>query len=118
MCVYSGIGPIFDPLVPYPWERQTTLPLNPQPWGPVPSTGLPITPEDLRTLLDAFHEAVAAAKKADRAAGQPDCTDPEKVKLEDRVAELERRLDAMLKPKKAQDRKLRKPKKPANRSEL
>jgi hypothetical protein len=40
---------------------------------------------------------VEAAKAADKAAGQPDCTDPDKIKLEARVAELERRLDAMAK---------------------
>jgi hypothetical protein len=94
MCVYSAIGPMFEPLVPIP----TPSPHMPYaPWGPVPQTGLPISPEDLATLLAAFHKAVEAAKAADRATGQPDCSDPEKVKLEERVAELERRLDAMTK---------------------
>jgi hypothetical protein len=118
MCVYSAVGPAFEPLIPLipnePWPAKVVPPClapalcfcpacmlkmqtqtMPWPWGPVPSTGLPIAPEDLRTLLDAFHAAVAAAKAADKAAGQPDCVDADKVKLEQRVAELERRLDAM-----------------------
>ena len=122
MCVYSAMGPAYEPLIPHPIPTVPNAPVPmPQkcnapgicfcptclakngwqfqwPWGPVPSTGLPITPEDLRILLDAFHKAVEAAKAADKAAGQPDCTDPDKVKLEGRVAELERRLEAGARP--------------------
>lgn len=94
MCVYSAIGPIFEPVIPYPTPA-APVDVIITPWTTVPSTGLPISPEDLRTLIDAFHKAVAAAKQADKASGQPDCVDPDKVKLEARVAELERRLDAM-----------------------
>jgi len=101
MCIYSAIGPIFDPVIPHPINPAPANPFAPTPaswpWGVVPSTGLPISPEDLATLIAAFHKAVEAAKAADKAAGQPDCTDPDKVKLEERVAELERRLDAMSK---------------------
>jgi hypothetical protein len=91
MCIYSAIGPMFEPFVPHPIPASAPA----WPWGPMPGTGLPISPEDLASLLDAFHKAVAAAKAADKATGQPDCADPQKVKLEERVAELERRLDAM-----------------------
>jgi hypothetical protein len=87
----EDMEPAFSPLIPVP----TPSPIDTTPgwpWGPVPGTGLPISPGDLATLLDAFHKAVEAAKAA-----QPDCTDPDKVKLEARVAELERRLDAMAK---------------------
>jgi hypothetical protein len=52
---------------------------------------------ELRALIKGFREAVQAAKTVDRLTGQPDCLDPEKAKLETRVAELERRLDAMAK---------------------
>lgn len=93
MCAYSAMGPAFEPLFPIPTPNPNPAPA--WPWGVVPSTGLPISPEDLAILIAAFHKAVEAAKAADKAAGQPDCVDPEKVKLEERVAELERRLDAM-----------------------
>jgi hypothetical protein len=69
-------------------------------WAPAfpPSPPAKFTPneEDLRTLIDAFHKAVEAAKVFDAVTGQPDCVDPEKGRLEARVAELERRLDAMV----------------------
>jgi hypothetical protein len=91
------IQPLFDPLIPHliPGVSPPYVAPHITPWGPVPQTGLPITAEDLATLLEAFHQAVAAARQADKAVGHPDCQDPEKVNLEARVAELERRLDAM-----------------------
>lgn len=49
----------------------------------------------LRQLIADFREAVAAAKVVDRLTGQPDCVDPEKAKLEERVAALETRLTAL-----------------------
>lgn len=93
MCIYSAVGPAFAPVIPAPAPPDQLR--SPWPWGPVPGTGLPISPENLKTVLDAFHKAVEAAKAADRAAGQADCTDPEKVKLEERVAELERRIASL-----------------------
>lgn len=110
MCAYSFVGPQYDPLIPFPtspFPFPNTAPITP--WGPVPSTGEEITPANLEALLKAFWASVKAAKEADKAAGQPDCTDPAKIKLEARVAELERRLDAMAKPK---------TKKPAKKTKL
>ena len=49
----------------------------------------------IRSLIQEFREAVAAAKVVDKLTNQPDCEDPEKKKLEDRVAELESRLAAL-----------------------
>lgn len=63
-------------------------------WLPKPE----LTAEDitaLRQLVVDFREAVAAAKVVDRLTGQPDCVDPEKAKLEERVTELETRLTAL-----------------------
>lgn len=48
---------------------------------------------ELRQLVAEFREAVAAAKTLDRLLKQPDCEDLEKKRLEELVAELERRLD-------------------------
>lgn len=47
---------------------------------------------ELRKLIDEFKEAMKAAKTVDRLTGQPDCVDPEKAKLQERVAELEKKL--------------------------
>lgn len=49
----------------------------------------------IRSLIQEFREAVSAAKVVDKLTNQPDCEDPEKKKLEDRVAELEARLAAL-----------------------
>jgi hypothetical protein len=68
--------------------------------------------ENLRKLIDEFREAVAAARKIDTLTGQPDCEDPEKAKLEARVAELESKLVAL---EKGRDKALRskaRPRKP------
>lgn len=46
--------------------------------------------EELKKLIKEFKEAVAAARQVDRLTGQPDCSDPDKAKLEERVAELEK----------------------------
>jgi hypothetical protein len=49
--------------------------------------------ELLKELIETFKAAKAAAERADEITGQPDCVDPEKAELLDRVAELERRLE-------------------------
>jgi len=50
---------------------------------------------ELRKLIEDFKVAIEAAKKVDVLTGQPDCEDPEKAKLRERVAELERQLAAV-----------------------
>jgi hypothetical protein len=50
---------------------------------------------ELRKLMDDFKAATEAAKIVDKLTGQPDCIDPEKAKLQERVAELERKLAAV-----------------------
>lgn len=51
--------------------------------------------EELRKLIADFREAMAAAKRVDELTAQPDCVDPKKATLVDRVADLERRLDSI-----------------------
>jgi hypothetical protein len=48
--------------------------------------------EALRELIKEFREALAAAKLVDVLTDQPDCEDPVKAKLEDRVKALEKHL--------------------------
>lgn len=51
-------------------------------------------PDSWYTLqrIDLFHSMVTDAKTFDTESGQPDCEDPEKAKLEERIAELEQEL--------------------------
>lgn len=96
MCMVSAVYDQYNPWIPTPGP---SVP----PWQPIApnpglgTVGIMLTPEQLQQLLESFHKAVAAAKQADEAVGAKDCADPEKAKLEERVAELERRLDAMQK---------------------
>mgnify|MGYP000936591254 CR=1 FL=1 len=48
--------------------------------------------DELRQLIKDFREAVDAAKRIDVLTKQPDCVDPKKATLEERVAALEKRL--------------------------
>lgn len=95
MCVVSMVHDHFDPLIPSLGDL--TKPWNVEPSGPTPFVWPPTPQEaiDYRKLAEAFREAVDAAKTVDLLTKQPDCVDPEKAKLEARVAELERRLDAL-----------------------
>jgi hypothetical protein len=86
MCVVSNVSDHY-------WDRFRPFLPEPQPfdwsrWNPQPSVDL----GELARLIQDFKEAMAAAKTVDRLTKQPDCVDPEKAKLLDRVAELERRL--------------------------
>lgn len=81
MCVYSMIIDRFQPDFA-PW---TTLPHT------IPATPI-VDPDALRKLIENFKTAEEAAKVVDKALGAPDCEDPEKAKLVERVAELEKLL--------------------------
>lgn len=72
-----------------------------KPYGPITTTGTgyvyippdrPIDMEKLEKLVNEFKEAVAAATKLDALLKQPDCVDPVKADLQERVAVLERLL--------------------------
>jgi hypothetical protein len=98
MCVMSMVHDHYQPLIPSP----DSLPWKPFGIpGEVRITGIQSVDAkdamiaELRQLISEFREAVAAAAIVDKLTRQPDCVDPEKKKLEDRVAELERRLNAM-----------------------
>jgi hypothetical protein len=95
MCVYSMVldhyRPIFDPILP----TQGPTEVN---WAQI-FTGF--TAEEvaaLRLLVKDFNAAVKAAIAVDKLTKQPDCEDPEKAKLVDRVKLLELRLDALTTP--------------------
>jgi len=54
-----------------------------------------VDPNAVHLLIEEFRKSLAEARKKDAEEGAPDCFDPEKAKLSDRVAELERRLAEM-----------------------
>lgn len=110
MCVYSAVmdhyghkpWPNLDPFVPNPHPLDPYLP-NPNP-GLTPAS-ISFDPEDFivdgktirewKKQIAEFKEAAQAAKVVDRLTAQPDCEDPEKMKLVDRVRLLEKRLNEM-----------------------
>lgn len=90
MCVISNVMDHYNPLFPVPAPFPGTVPS--QTFDFTQMFTPPIDLVELRKLVDEFKEAVAAAKKLDIILKQPDCIDPEKAKLEERVAALEARL--------------------------
>jgi hypothetical protein len=84
MCLYSGVMDDFSQWVPKvsPVAPPVVVPF----WEPQPTADL----EEMSKLLEALRAAADDAKKKDAESGAPDCTDPEKAKLMERVAELER----------------------------
>ena len=87
MCTYSAVmdrwQPIFPPVDPHPIPPMPIVPWVLPP--PPPNTTWP-------ELIEKFRKEAEAARQHDIDTKQPDCEDPEKAKLVDRVAELERRL--------------------------
>lgn len=103
MCVVSNVMDHFGPKFPADgiWRDTSGQPVD---WSKVLTpvdTGTPTSTShewaravsDLRMLIDEFRRALEAARTVDRLTGQPDCVDPEKAKLEERVARLEAELE-------------------------
>lgn len=108
----------FNPLIPHvpitPWIQPAPWPAPETP--PFPHTRT-VTVNDVKVsvdlaalaqLLKEYREALEAAKKVDVLTGQPDCVDPQKAKLEDRVAELEKLVAGLTKPKRRAKKKAKK----------
>ncbi len=113
MCVVSMVYDHFYPKFPdtiEPWPPLPVVPFVPAnpvvPNGTLTVTDTPIKVsfqivsreeiEALKSLINDFRAAVEAAKAVDRLTGQPDCVDPEKKKLEERVARLEQQIAQLL----------------------
>jgi hypothetical protein len=85
MCVVSGVydhfKPRFDPFLKPGWP------------SPIPDV-----PDLVETekLIKQFTEALKAAETVDKLTDQPDCEDPEKAKLKEQVARLEKVVDQLL----------------------
>lgn len=94
MCVISMVMDHYRPMFP-------DVPIG----GPLPTSQQfdlsrlfpsAVDLDELRRLINDFKQAVDAAKKVDLLTAQPDCIDPEKAKLLERVERLERVIDALL----------------------
>jgi hypothetical protein len=101
MCVMSVVMDKFNPQFPSPnqWPAFPQQPIQPQPWpGTAPDapqiipTVDPVEIKRMDDLIRTFREAVEAAEIIDRVTEQPDCVDPEKEKLLERVDALEARI--------------------------
>lgn len=104
MCVYSAVfdhyAPRFDP-----WNAPAVplVPLTPislEPPIDLSAFGIKGDLEELKKLIKEFKEAAEHAKKLDTLMQNPDCEDPDKAKLLDRIADLEKAIAELKKPKK------------------
>jgi hypothetical protein len=110
MCFVSAIYQHYDPLFPQPdpfWQIPPAQPpMQPQPIpaypNPIPQITIGTIPgpnpdvAELKQLIADFKEALKAAKLLDKLTKQPDCEDPEKAKLEERVAKLEEAIKKLI----------------------
>ena len=89
MCVYSAVMDTWTDKIPtiIPWE----VPNIPTTIMPTPSKSEII---EIRKFIETFKAEVEKAKEQDIKENNPDCADPEKAKLEDRVRELEALLNS------------------------
>ncbi len=99
MCTLSMVYDHFDKQFPDPsdWHRW----VQPPAIAPAIAPYQPQSPmvEEMRKLIAEFREAVAAARKVDVLTKQPDCEDPEKARLTERVAQLEAMVAELMKAK-------------------
>jgi len=94
------------PLIPMPddfWPHPPQHPFTPGPMIEPKTNEL----ERLQKLIEDFHRARDAAKIIDALTNKPDCADPEKAKLEEHVAALEKQIAKLrgLKPHKTRKKK-------------
>ncbi len=91
MCTYSMVFDHFDGRIPT--ITQVQAPANPEWYKYVPlADDFQKSIDELEKSIDNFKKAGAAAEVVDNLTNQPDCLDPEKAKLLDRIRELEETL--------------------------
>lgn len=78
MCVVSMVYDHFKPLFP-----------PPPPGYDYPVWPPPYSPAQTQKNINDFRKAIEAARVVDKLTGKPDCADPEKAKLEERIVALE-----------------------------
>lgn len=101
MCVYSMVLDHYSKLIPdyiVPLPFTSTITTDTFTLGNfqiISQTEI----DALKKLIAEFKEALEAAKTVDRLTNQPDCEDPEKKKLEDRVTILEQKIAVLIRDK-------------------
>ena len=96
MCVVSMVHDHYEPLFPDPSGSGGLGGLNDWLQAKKAQQNEIVDLAELRKLIAEFREAIEAAKKVDVLTKQPDCLDPEKAKLQERVDRLEKIIDALL----------------------
>lgn len=84
-----------NPVTPWPWPNNPYAPPAPATSPPTivqPQVAEGVDNKTVKELIDTLRQAIEAAERFDKLTGQPDCVDPEKATLMERVEELERRL--------------------------
>lgn len=109
MCVMSMVFDHYEKLIPVdPFSQPWPPPVSPS----VVSGTLSLNPFQiiseaeiaaLRILISDFKTAVEAARTVDRLTQQADCEDPEKKKLEERVAKLEKQIEELISERQTKD---------------
>lgn len=93
MCIVSMIHDYFEPKIP---QVQPAHPFAPDTGGgfvfPKHAPDHASSILELKSLILEFRRLLEMAKEIDEKTGQPDCVDPGKAPLQDRVADLERLL--------------------------
>lgn len=100
MCTVSMVYDWWNRKVPepfMPWQPVLQPNTNPLPQIWITPQGDYITLEQAKQLIKDFWDSVEAAKVVDKLTNQPDCEDPEKAKLEQRVKQLERQIISLKK---------------------
>ena len=92
MCVYSAIFDHYTPKFPVPSPTPYELAV---PWLPVVPDAAAMTPEELLKLIEDFKKAAEDAKEQDKKEGNPDCEDPDKARLLERIEILEHRIEIL-----------------------
>lgn len=99
MCMVSNTYDQYRPYIPQPspvWPPPNSTPLP----FTIPNQTIPAQPrvaegvenDWLKRLIGSLRQALEAAEEFDKLTGQPDCEDPEKAQLMEKVDELEQRL--------------------------
>ena len=86
MCIVSAVHDSYQKAIP----SQDSWPLNPS----APRT---LTDAEIRRVIDAYRKSLELAQTVDEITNQPDCEDPEKAKLLERVEAIEKSLDEIKK---------------------
>lgn len=95
MCIVSMVHDKMGPAFPdiQPWDGRPVYPTVPSVVTSPNVVALTAQPSfdfsELKKLIEEFRELIKAATLLDQKLNQPDCVDPEKAKLGEKIAKLE-----------------------------